>query len=174
MDDLQCRNVKTNRIHKVRGHGASLVTLSLEALAAKAPDVSFIHDFPGPVKSGVARNGQGMIVYMIKVSFTLFGPSYIPTQESGERHLFVSTSGRWPAATGEAADQGVPLANGVEIARGTTGKDGSGMYSVDWDGQSAGPQVEQLLANYRREGLVEKVWNDAESQYKRITGVIVE
>jgi hypothetical protein len=38
-----------------RGHTSSLVTLSLEALAKKAPDVSFIHDFPGPVKSGIGR-----------------------------------------------------------------------------------------------------------------------
>ena len=38
-----------------RGHAASLVTLGMEAYAKMAPDVSFIHDFPGPVKSGIGE-----------------------------------------------------------------------------------------------------------------------
>jgi hypothetical protein len=34
-----------------RSHASSLVTLSFEALATKAPDVSSIHNFPGFVRS---------------------------------------------------------------------------------------------------------------------------
>ena len=160
-------------MHKVRGHSSSLVTLSLEALAEKAPDVSFVHNFPGAVKSGVARSGQGMMVFLIKVLYMFIGPFvYIPLEEVGERHLFVSTSARWPAAVGGDANQGVPLANGIGVARGTNGQPVSGIYSVDWQGESAGPEVEKLLASYREEGLVGKVWKDAEDQYKRITGTV--
>jgi hypothetical protein len=157
-----------------RGHASSLVTLSLEALAKKAPDVAFIHDFPGPVKSGIARGTKGGLMFVMKAASAILGPFiYIPNQESGERHLFLATSARYPALVGTSggAANGVPLAGRVEIARGTTGKSGSGVYSVDQYGESAGPQVEELLANFRKEGMVEKVWKDTEEQFQRITGL---
>jgi hypothetical protein len=155
-----------------RGHASSLVTLSLEALAKKAPDVSFIHDFPGPVKSNLARGGQGAAIFILKAVFKVIGPLiYIPTQESGERHLFLATSARYPAGTGDDTALGVPLAGGVAVARGTSGKSGSGVYSIDWDGESSGTKVEELLAKFRKEGMVEKVWKHTEEEYKRITGL---
>jgi len=155
-----------------RGHAASLVTLSLEALAKKAPDVSFIHAFPGPVKSGIARGTTGAVWFVIKAVFKVVGPLvYIPNQESGERHLFLATSARYPPGTGEDAAAGVPLAGEVAVARGTSGKVGSGVYSIDWDGESAGPKVEVLLAKFRKEGLVEKVWEHTEEEFRRITGL---
>jgi hypothetical protein len=63
-----------------RGHASSLVTLSLEALATKAPDVSFIHNFPGPVRSGIARGTEGAIMFIVKAIFKVLGPMvYMPT-----------------------------------------------------------------------------------------------
>ncbi|KAI9879277.1 MAG: hypothetical protein M1830_009007 [Pleopsidium flavum] len=155
-----------------RGHASSLVTLSLEALAKKAPDVSFIHDFPGPVKSNIARDTKGALMFTLKAVFKVIGPLvYIPNQDSGERHLFLATSARYPTGTGVDTAPGVPLAGGVAIARGTSGKSGSGVYSIDSDCESAGPKVEELLAKFRKEGLVEKVWKHTEEEYKRITGL---
>ena len=153
-----------------RGHVGSLTTLSLEALAKKAPDVTFIHDFPGPVRSNVARSGQGPAVFALKMVFKIIGPMfYIPTQESGERHLFLATSARYPAGTSVNAASRVPLTGEVTVARGTSGEIGSGVYSVDWDGESSGTKVEKLLAEFRKEGMVEKVWNHIEGEFKRIT-----
>jgi hypothetical protein len=111
-------------------------------------------------------------MFMLKAVFMVIGPLiYIPNQESGERHLFLATSARYPARTGGNTVPGVPLAGGVAVARGTDGKSGSGVYSVDWDGESAGPKVEELLAKFRKEGMVEKVWKHTEEEYKRITGL---
>ena len=153
-----------------RGHATSLVTLSLEALAKKAPDVTFIHDFPGPVKSGITRGTKGAAMLGLKAVFTIIGPLVnMDNQECGERHLFLATSARYPA--GEDKTPGVPLAGGVAVARGTNGKIGSGVYTVDQYGESAGPQVEELLAKFRTEGLVEKVWEHTEEEFKRITGL---
>ena len=155
-----------------RGHASSIVTLSLEALAKKAPDVSFIHNFPGAVRSGIGRGTNGGIMSIVKAVYKLIGPLvYIPTIEAGERHVFLATSARYPAGTNGDAASGVPLAGGVVISRGTNGKSGSGVYSVDWDGESAGPKVEELLADFRKEGMVEKVWKHTEDEFKRITGV---
>ena len=79
----------------------------------------------------------------------------------------------YPAGTaGGDTAAGVPLlAGGVQVARGTNGKSGSGVYSIDWDGESAGPKVEELLAKCRKEGVVEKVWEHTEEEYRRITGL---
>lgn len=155
-----------------RGQASSLVTLSLEALAKKAPDVSFIHDFPGPVKTNLVRGGEGAAIYVLNVVFKVIGPLVnTPIQESGERHLFLATSARYPAGMSGDATSGVPMTGGVELARGTNGKSGSGVYSVDQDGESAGPKMEELLTKLRKEGVVEKMWKDTEEQFKRITGL---
>ena len=155
-----------------RGHIASLITLSHEALAKKAPEVTFIHEFPGPVRSNLARSGQGAAIFALKAVFKVIGPMvYIPTQESGERHLFLATSARYPAGTSKDAASRVPLTGEVTIASGTSGVLGSGVYTVDWDGESSGTKVEKLLAKFRKEGMVEKVWNHTEGEFKRITGL---
>jgi len=153
-----------------RGHSSSIVTLSLEAIAKKAPDVSFIHSFPGAVKTGLARGTTGAAMFAIKAIFHVIGPLvYIPVTEVGERQLFLATSARYPASPARDTASGVPLADGVLIAKGTDGEIGSGVYSVDWKGESAGPKVEELLAKMRKEGVVEQVWKHTEEEYNRIT-----
>jgi hypothetical protein len=157
-----------------RGHVSSLITLSLEALAKKAPDVAFIHNFPGAVKTNLSRGAKGAAIFILKAVFMVIGPMvyrYIPNQECGERQLYLSTSARYPAGTSGDAASGVPLAGGVAVVRGTGGESGSGVYSVDWDGESPGPKVEELLAKFRKEGMVEKVWKHTEEEFKRITGL---
>jgi hypothetical protein len=153
------------------GHGSSLVTLSLEALAKQAPDVAFIHDHPGPVKTNLVRGGEGAAIYVLKVVFKIIGPFVnVSNQECGERQLFLATSARYPAGTSEKAASGVPLADGLTIAEGTNGESGSGVYSVESKGESSGPKVVELLAKMRKEGTGEKVWNDTQEEFKRITG----
>ena len=80
-----------------RGHASSLVTLSLEALAKKAPDVTFIHNFPGPVKSNFLRSGQGAAISVMNGIFKVISPlmSFYSLEECGERHLFLATSARY-------------------------------------------------------------------------------
>lgn len=95
----------------------------------------------------------------------------MPNEECGECHVFLATSAKYPAGTNGSTSSGVPLASGVAVARGTNGISGSGVYSVDWEGESSGPQVEELLAKFKKEGLVEKVWEDTE-EFKRITGLV--
>lgn len=94
IDDFQGRKVP---LLSARGHGSSLVTLSLEALAKKAPDVTFIHNFPGPFKSNLLRGGQGAAIFVLKVVSTLTSPmlTWYSGLECGERHLFLATSARY-------------------------------------------------------------------------------
>ncbi|KAK4987118.1 hypothetical protein LTR50_004814 [Elasticomyces elasticus] len=156
-----------------RRHGSSLVTLSLEALSQKAPDVAFIHNFPGVVRGGMARGTTGAAMFVFKAVFAVAGPLlYMPDQECGERHLFLATSARYPAGVTQNAASGVPLADGVAVARGTNAQSGSGIYSLDSHGESSGPKVEELLAKFRKHGMVETVWKDTQEQFMRITGTL--
>ena len=136
--------------------------------------MTFIHNFPGQVKTNLARSGDGAAIFILRVVSKVIGPlisSYMPNEECGECHVFLATSAKYPAGTNGSTSSGVPLASGVAVARGTNGISGSGVYSVDWEGESSGPQVEELLAKFKKEGLVEKVWEDTE-EFKRITGLV--
>jgi len=150
-----------------------MTTLSLEALAKKAPTVSFVHSFPGFVyNTNIIRGGEGAIIGFMGVIMKLMTPfrDHTTTEECGERHVFLSTSARYPAGSNEDVASGVPLERGTEVAKGTDGKTGSGVYSIDEFGESGGPKVEELLAALRKEGLVEKVWQDAEDQFALVAG----
>ena len=91
----------------------------------------------------------------------------VPVEECGERHLFLATSARFKSRNGDG--DGVPVGEGVEVARGADGEVGSGVYSVGWDGASASYAVEELLAGYRDQGMVGEIWRHAESEFERIT-----
>ena len=91
---------------------------------------------------------------------------------AGERHLFLSTSQKYPAAIKGEKAVGVELVDGVTVARGIDGKSGSGVYSVDQNGESAEPKVEKLLAGMRKGGMVEKGWEHLEGEWERITGLM--
>ncbi|RDL31847.1 Uncharacterized protein BP5553_09249 [Venustampulla echinocandica] len=167
--DFQCRN-STQGLLALRGHAASQITLSLEALAKKAPDVSFVHGFPGPVKSGIGRGTTGLAMALMKGVFLVLGLFMsMPLVEVGERHLWLCTSAVYPARVG--GKDGIPAPKGIEVAKGTDGESGSGVYTVDKHGDSAGQQVVELLGKLRKEGVDELVWRDVESEFKRITGV---
>ena len=168
LDDLQGWKVP---IMKGRGHASSLVTLSLEALARKAPSVTFIHNFPGAIKTNIIRGGEGFIIGALGVLFKILAPLFfMPLEECGERHLFLATSAKYPARSGGQETVGVPLPGAVSIARSTDGQDGGGIYSIDASGESAGPKIEKMLATLRKEGAGDKVWDDNLAQFKRITG----
>ncbi|KAF9531937.1 hypothetical protein CPB83DRAFT_760417 [Crepidotus variabilis] len=169
INDFQARNLS---IRTLRGHLTSMTTLAFETLARSAPDVSFVHEFPGTVKTDIGKEATGVLFIIIKIIFFVLGPFIsVPGEESAARHLFIATSARYPPAADKNANSGVSWEDGAEIARGTTGESGSGVYSIDWDGESANANVEALLANLRQEGMSETVWDHTQGEFKRITNV---
>ena len=170
VDDLNGDKIP---LTKARGHAASMVTIGMQVLARRAPDVSFIHDFPGPVKSGISRDMPGLAGLGMRVLIKFIGPIFnIPTDESGEYHLFFATSARYTPQSGTLSTSGVPFDGTVSPARGADGQIGSGMYSIDEKGESASSAVEQLLAGMRKDGISERLWKHTESEWQRITGSV--
>ena len=77
---------------------------------------------------------------------------------------------RYPAHSDKDGASGVPLKGDVVVATGTDGDKGSGVYSVDLEGESSGSKVLDLLAGFRKEGLVERFWEHTEGEFRRIAG----
>ncbi|KAK1816506.1 hypothetical protein LTR12_009097 [Friedmanniomyces endolithicus] len=164
MDDFQASSLG---LMAKQGHTASVTTLALEAHHQFAPEVSFVHNFPGSVKSGIDRGSIGPLMRTLKTIFILLAPLVdIPLEEAGDRHLFLCTSARYSAGSGDEA-AGVPLTDGLALARGSDGRVGSGVYSIDAYGESASPKVERLLAKFRSENAVQRVRDTMEADVKR-------
>ncbi|KAI3332430.1 NAD(P)-binding protein [Xylariaceae sp. AK1471] len=145
-------------LDQLRGHLTSLVTLGLEAVAQSAPDVSFVHDYPGTVRTKLLDYLPEEVLQTL---------TFVPLDESGERQLYMATSARFPPASGVGV-AGVSLGDGYDVALGTSGVVGSGMYSVGANCESASPVVLELLAGMRERGLVQEVWRHTESEFHRI------
>ncbi|KAF9531938.1 hypothetical protein CPB83DRAFT_904069 [Crepidotus variabilis] len=169
INDFQARNLP---LRALRGHLTSMSILALETLAKSAPDVSFIEQSPGIVTTNLGKDATGLLFTIVQIVLIILGPLIsISEEESGARHLFIATSARYSPAAGEDANSGVPLTDGAAIARGTTGVSGSGVYAIDWDGESASAKAEAILANFRQQGIAKVVWDHTEGEFKRITDI---
>jgi hypothetical protein len=168
-EDLQVRKMSGSPL-KLRGQAASCVTLAMEEVAKRAPDVSFIHDYPGPVRGNMARDG-GWFNLTLRVMAGMLGPIFnIPDEVSGDRHVFLATSARYPA--NKTGADGVEVEKGTGIAKGTDGKIGSGVYVVNQVCESGDEKVVNMLEQLRAEGKNKFVWDFVEGELKRITGKV--
>ena len=163
-NDFQARHVP---FIQLRGHLATMISLGHEAVAKTAPDVSFVHDFPGAVNTALFTHVKGVLGLAMRTYFSLLGRWIcVPIEECGERHLYLATSSRYPPVWGECP--AVCLGDGIEVAEGNTGEVGSGVYSILWDCDSSSLAVKKLLAKYRDKGMVEELWRHTGSEFNRI------
>jgi hypothetical protein len=157
-------------LEQLRGHLITLITLGLEAVAKSAPQVSFIHDYPGAVDTPLTQQ----VLSVMNEAAAIDGgpvPELITAEESGERHVYLLTSPRYPAAEGGNGTASLGNASTEsEFVRGIDGKLGSGVYTVGFDGESAPAETLEFLAELRREGMIERVWKHTEDEFVRITG----
>ena len=171
--DTSNLHVKGVPLMSQRGHISSMVTLALEELARRAPEVSFIHDYPGFVKTGIGRQYKGAAKLLLQASSAMLGPLiFVPEDESGARHVYLATSAKYPSKSGLAggSGSGVPLGKNTQVGRGTDGEVGSGVYSVGNNNETAGVKVLKILEKLRYEGVDTKAWEHTMKELKRITG----
>lgn len=155
---------------KARPHAASMITMAHNAMARQAPDVTFIHNFPGGVKTNF---GSDLATWTIPLRglFNLISPifiKYISSEECGKRQVYGATSGRFPPAKGDAA--GVSLGGDISVARGADGQTGSGSYTINFDGEDVFPKVYEHLAKAKADGAEERLWTHILGEIKEITG----
>lgn len=167
LDDFQGWNDGPADLFKQRRHSSSIATLTLAHFARIAPTISFVHDFPGNVKSNIGRDTTGVLRGALAV-FNLLGPLLrIPESESGERHVYFATSSAFPAAVGD--EHSVAITKNANVAEGIDGVAGSGVYTADQYNDTAFPQVQELLTKYKDEGMVEKIYTIIDGEFHRIS-----
>lgn len=111
---------------KARLQYPSVKTTVMEKLADEYPDVTFIHSGPGSVNTGNIRRSASPGSILAWFFWLVFEPIIwllsISDEESGQRHLFESTS----AAFG---GRGVPWTG--DTGMNTYGKQGNGLFLVN-------------------------------------------
>lgn len=143
---------------ELREHLTTLVTLGMEAVSRSVSDVSIVHSYPGTVKTPFLNH---MPEEMMKEL------TFVPLDECGERHVFLATSARYPPANGSfVAVISEPRA---EVALGSNGQVGSGIYSVGVNCEGPSAVVQEKLAGLRKIGMVDEVWKHTEGEFKRVT-----
>ncbi|KAI0468551.1 hypothetical protein F4859DRAFT_524466 [Xylaria cf. heliscus] len=155
-----------------RGHITSMITLALNTLAKQAPEVSFIHVYPGFVNTDLSRELTGIGAAISKILFKpLIAYLQVPIDETGERQIYLITSARFPPGDREKRDaDGVALADSIEVAVAVDGKVGGGVYSIDYQAEGTSQRVQELIRNYIEDNMAEKVWKHTEEEYMRVTG----
>jgi hypothetical protein len=150
--DLSLKHTFT--LNRCGAHASLMGDFFLEGLAQKFPDTSFVHAYPSGVNTGLLREYPIASV----VASVIFRPFMLPIEESGERHLFAATSGRFPSRS-EGKTEG-------DVVVGSDGTKGTGSYWVSWDGE-AFPRNKKL-DRVRAEGAVEKVAEHTEEVFRLI------
>ncbi|KAH0372519.1 NAD(P)-binding protein, partial [Aureobasidium melanogenum] len=154
VDDLDLKH--NYNIVSCAMHSVTMTSLAMEHLAA-SHCASFVHVYPGLVGTNIYTNSFPpplAAVYNYGM-WPLMYPFSVNINESGQRHLFHATSGRYPAK--ELDRSGKENAqHGTERAVGSDGMIGSGAYLMNWKGETfaAGKKMQSL----RAQGMAHKVW----------------
>jgi hypothetical protein len=139
----------------------------MQRLSESAPDVAFVNDYPGLVVTRLVMTFPGVYGLLMRLIVWLFGWWVtVPLEESAARHLFLVTSEAYRPR--EGGSDAVPLVQGLEVHTGIDGRAGSGVYSVDWDGEGPGKKAVALLDGYRKDGMQDKVWAHVNGELERI------
>ncbi|KAI9877770.1 MAG: hypothetical protein M1830_002864 [Pleopsidium flavum] len=147
----------------VSTHSVVMTDLAFEELAKQEPTISFVHAYPGWVKTGFFRSAGTLVNLGGKVLYALLAPYMVGFEESGERHLYAATSASYPSREGP---EGVELTESMEVASGSDGVVGSGAYLLNWDGRTTGKAG--LLREYREEGVGQMIWKHTLEIFERV------
>ena len=143
-------------LHNCAKHAITMNSVAMEHLASAASHpqkTSFVHCFPGIVRTRLARGfGSGSVTRLaVNALMVLMKPWEVEVEESGERHLYAATSLRFSPASGRDGAGG-----GEDVAEGSDGRLGSGFYRLAADGETFAPS--RVLQQYREDGTREMVW----------------
>lgn len=163
-DDL---SLKTHfSLANCAAHACTMNSLAAEELAAQHPGTTFVHAFPGIVKSGAARGAGPVLFPLLNMLTVLLRPWMVPVGESGERHLYAATSATFPPRA-DGPDR-ARLEEGQSAAVGSTGESGSGAYLLSWDGEPCGK--EKMMQEHREQGNMKRVWDHTMEVFEKICG----
>ncbi len=157
LDDLDAKKpAKSNWDYAMRCAPVieTMNTVCLEQLAEQNPEVTFVHKFPGLVKTSIFTSGWGDAWSFRKAMFTYVVPAFVTItgmsdEEVGQRCLYTLFSARYGGGGVKGSEGEKPLAN----SKG--GRDHEGAFLVKEDDE---PAVNtKVLAELRRRGVPSRV-----------------
>lgn len=140
-----------------------------EEFAAREHGISFLHTNPGVVNTGLSRGLPIWARALMKVATPLLSLFFVSADETGQRQLFLASSGIYPPAKpaeGAPLAAGVPFSEDFSVSKGSNGKIGSGAYLVNWKGDISGQ--EKILSDYREKGVGKTVWEHTMRIFKQV------
>ena len=163
MDDLDLK--KNFTLGSAANHCITMTDFAFEEFAQQNPTVSFVHAFPGYVKTGFSKESGALVKSSLWLLSQALRPLFTSIEESGERHLYLATSRAYPAKSGHQS--GVEL--GAEtVKKGSAGEVGSGAYLIGADCEMRAN--EKVLSELRGKGAGEKVWEHLMGVFRLVRG----
>ena len=152
-------------LQKAAAHAITMTGFTFEEMATKNPSVSFVHAYPGAVKTGFAKEQGFAIRTASLLAYRVLSRWAVGIEESGERHLFAATSAAFPPKGGEKA--GVEVDEG-KVKKGSAGEVGSGAYLIGSDGEVRAN--EKVLKELRNKDAGAKIWAHTMKMFENIRG----
>ncbi|KAK2772104.1 hypothetical protein FQN53_004783 [Emmonsiellopsis sp. PD_33] len=157
LEDLALKN--TFSLQNCATHAITMNSLTLDRLATAHPNISFVHAYPGFVKTSLGRSLGTIGSAAFKGLMYLVTPLAVPFGESGERNLYAATSSQYPPkSAGDSEDAEV----------GSDGVRGSGAYLLHWTGKAN--QNQELFDGFKAQGWGEKVWDHTLDVFEKVCG----
>jgi hypothetical protein len=157
LNDLSLKN--NYSLRNCANHAITMTSLSMEELASSHPSISFVHAYPGIVKTSLVRDNGFLIKTALNALYFLLSPMTVGLEESGERHVYAGTNPSF-------APRGSKRGN--DTAVGSDGVQGSGSYLVGSDSAVVGNQ--KVLEGYRADGTRASVWKHTLDIFKGVCG----
>ncbi|OJJ38697.1 hypothetical protein ASPWEDRAFT_75347, partial [Aspergillus wentii DTO 134E9] len=148
-DDL---SLKTNySLRNCKNHAITMTSLSMQKLAELHPHTSFVHTYPGLVRTNLLRECGMITKTALSGLMFLLKPWEVPVVETGERHLYAATSLQYPSSC-----------DGSGAAK------WSGAYLLNWDGSARGNM--SVLNELNKKGAGDLVWKHTLGVFEDICG----
>jgi len=158
LDDL---SLKTHySLRNCAKHAITMNSISMEYLASQHPQISFIHSFPGVVRTRLDRHFGTVTKYAFSALLLLFRTWEIPFNESGERHLYAATSPLFPPQKYKDST--------LDAAEGSEGYKGSGSYRINQHGSAYSSS--KIMQIYREDGTRKMIWKHTLDIFAKVLG----
>jgi hypothetical protein len=154
---------------KCASHSIVMKDFMMEELAQREPGTSFIHSFPGIVPTPIMRELPLWARVSVKLLSPLIKVFSVSVEETGERQLFIATSGKYPPlkpADDAPTASGAKLSSGETVSKGSNGQIGNGGYVINWNGEPTGKEA--LLNGYRAQGVAKTVWKHTMDMFEKV------
>ena len=152
-------------LRQAAAHAITMTDFTFEEMAKKNPTVSFVHTYPGVVKTGFAKEAGFAIKAASQLALTVFSRWTVGIDESGERHLYAATSAAYPPKGGEKG--GVEVGDG-KVKEGSAGEIGSGAYLIGFNGEFRAN--EKVLKELRGKDAGAKIWEHTMKIFENVRG----